>query len=816
MMQSFALDLRFAFRAMRKSPGFSAAVILTLALGIGANTAIFSLVDAVILRMLPVRDPKALFFLETVSGRGTDDSFALPFFEQVRDHNRTMEGVVAFDGTRLSANIDGQAEVLWGQCVSGDFFSLLGVPAARGRTLATADDRPTASAAVVISHRYWTRRFGSDPAVVGKPISLKGVVFTIVGITPEGFQGIDPAWAPDLWMPMVQWPSLRLKDHDSVGILARLKPDVDPRRARDELDALYQSARLAGSGAGERPSRIVLVSAARGLSDLRDEFSLPLAVLMAVVCTVLLIACANVANLMLARGASRRKEIALRMAIGAGRARLFRQVLTESAAFAAAGGVIGFLLAAWGSDALSRLASNGSNPVPLQVHHDARILAFTAGLSLLIGILFGLAPAMRATKTDLNSVLKDTPRHSESRQGKGVKRMLVVFQLSLSAVLLVAAGLLTRSLHELFRVDPGFEEDRILLVRAYPTIIGYEGARELELYSRLQERLREIPGVQSAGLSRFGFLGGRWSRRISLAAASAGTSAGSSDDVTAYCYPVSPGFFETMGVPLLYGRDLRAGDGPDAPRVAVVSEAFARSHFPVDGALGRRFRFRNGDANESTEVEIVGVARNARSLSLREGNLHPAVYIPISQTASDHLGQITIALRIASYASVGSVSIRRQVQAIEPDLPLVSSETQAQLASESLGTERLMSTLSGAFAILALLLASIGLYGVLAYEFETRRHEMGIRLAIGARPSDLLRLAMGYGARLALLGAFIGLAAALAVPHVFASLLFGVGPADPVTLAGAALLLALVTLLACYLPARRAMRGDPLTALRSS
>ena len=336
---------------------------------------------------------------------------------------------------------------------------------------------------------------------------------------------------------MVQWPSMRLKDHDSVGIIARLKPDVDPRRARDELDAFYQSARRAGSGVGERPSRIALVSAARGLSDLRDEFSLPLAVLMAVVCTVLLIACANVANLMLARGASRRKEIALRMAIGAGRARLFRQVLTESVVFAVAGGTIGFLLAAWGSDALLKLASSGLTPVPLQVHHDARILAFTAGLSLLIGVLFGLAPAMRATKTDLNSALKESSRDGGGRSGTGLKRILVVFQLSLSAVLLVAAGLLARSLHELFRVDPGFEEDRILLVRAYPTIIGYEGARELELYSRLQERLREIPGVRSAGLSRFGFLGGRWSRRISLA----GESHGPSDDVTAFAIPFRQG-----------------------------------------------------------------------------------------------------------------------------------------------------------------------------------------------------------------------------------------------------------------------------------
>ncbi|HEY4229323.1 MAG TPA: ABC transporter permease [Thermoanaerobaculia bacterium] len=810
-MRALALDLRFAFRTLRKSPTFSAAVILTLALGIGANTAIFSLIDAVILRTLPVKDPGQLFFVEAVSSRGSDGDFPFAVFEQVRDHNRTLQGVSAYDGTRLSASIDGQPEVLWGQCVSGNFFELLGVRATRGRTLSPADDTSTAPPAAMLSHRYWQRRFGSDTAILGKPISLKGVVFTVVGIAPEGFQGIDPGWAPDLWIPMVQWPSLRLKDHDSVGILGRLQRGTDPSRARADLDAIYQSSRAAASGLDAKPPRIALVSAARGLSDLRDEFSLPLAVLMALVCTVLLIACANVANLMLARAASRRKEIALRMAIGAGRARVFRQVLTESLVFAAAGGAIGFLAAAWGSDALSRLASSGPTPLPLQVHHDARILAFTASLSLLIGVLFGLAPAMRATRTDLNSALKETASHGSGGSGRGLKPFLAVFQLSLSAVLLVAAGLLARSLHELYRVDPGFEQDRILLVRAYPTIVGYEGARELELYSRLGERLREIPGVRSAGLSRFGFLGGRWSRRVSLRKASAP----SADDSTAYCYPVSSGFFDTMGVPLLAGRDFRASDGPTDPRVAVVSASFARAHFPAGGALGQRFRFVSDDAKDSPEIEVVGVVRNVRSLSLRERDF-PAIYIPVLQTPGDYLGQVTIALRLASQSAADSVRIQSQVQAIDPRLPLVRSETQAQLASESLGTERLMAKLSAAFAVLALLLASIGLYSVLAYEFETRTQEMGIRVAIGASPSDLLRLVLGYGVRLSLVGAFVGLAAALAVPRVLTSLLFGVGPADPLTLAGAGLLLAVVTLLACYLPARRAMRGDPLTALRSS
>ncbi len=368
------------------------------------------------------------------------------------------------------------------------------------------------------------------PSILGKTITLKGVPFTLIGVAPEGFLGIDPGWSPDLWMPMAHWTRLRLNDHVSVGIMGRLKPGISREQAQAELDAIYQASGVRSLGSGTTAStgqkslqtRIVLTPGARGLSDLRDEFSLPLAILMAVVLAVLLIACANVANLMLARATARRKEISLRLAIGAGRARLIRQLLTESVVLAVAGGLLGFLFAVWGSDALLRLVSSGPVSVSIDLHHDARILGFTAGLSLVIGILFGLMPAMRATTTDLNSVLKDSSVQGGGGRGAGLRGALVVLQVSLSVVLLVAAGLLARSLHELFQVDPGFERDRVLLLRAYPTIVGYEGARELDLYSRLPGQLQAIPGVRSASLSRFGFLGGRWSRRISLPGNAAG------------------------------------------------------------------------------------------------------------------------------------------------------------------------------------------------------------------------------------------------------------------------------------------------------
>ncbi len=818
-MEILAQDIRFALRTLRRSPGFSAAVILTLALGVGANTAIFSLIDAVILRTLPVKNPERLVFLEAVSRGGTDGGFPLVLYEQIRNRNESLAGFVAFDGTRLSARVDGQPDVLWGECVSGNFFDLLGVRPQRGRTLTGEDDLPASPPVAVISHRYWKRRFDLDPAVMGKTITLKGAPFTVVGVAPERFLGIEPGRSPDLWLPMAHWTRVRLNDHVSVGILGRLKPGIRRDQAQAELDSIYQASGVqppgsARSSDGQRFPlfRLVLTSGARGLSNLRDDFSLPLGILMAVALAVLLIACANVANLMLARATARRKEISLRLAIGAGRARLIRQLLTESVLLALAGGLLGFLLASWGSDALLKLADNGPAPMSLELHHDARVLGFTAALSLAIGILFGLTPALRATTTDLNSALKDSSVQGGGGRRTGLGGALVILQVSLSVVLLVAAGLLARSLHELFRVDPGFERDRVLLVRAYPTIVGYEGTRELQLYSRLQEQLQAIPGVRSASLSRFGFLAGRWLRRISLPG---GAAADAPDGATAFCYPVSWRFFETMGVPLLQGRDVAPADGPAAPRVAVVSEAFARAYFPHGGVLGRRFRF--GDETDTgKELEIVGMVRDVKSLSLRDEGSSRAVYIPIAQTPADRLGQITIALRTAGDAAAAAVAIRRQLQAVDRDLPIVSVETQSEFAAESLGTERLMSKLAGAFAILALLLASIGLYGVLAYDVVQRAREIAIRIAIGAKAGDLFRLVLGDGFRLVLPGALVGLAAALAVPRALTSILFGVSPSDPLTLAGAILSLALVALLACYLPARRAMSGDPLLALRSS
>jgi predicted permease len=807
-MASVMQDIRFAIRAFRKSPGFALAVIVTLALGIGANTALFTLINAVLIRELPVQDPSRLVIAHLVSaGDGDDeDGFSYATFERIRDATPSLSGVAVFDGTRLSASVDGQPQVLWGQCVSGNFFDVLGVKPVRGRELSAVDDRPGAPPAVVISYAFWKRGLALDPAAVGKTILLKDIPFTIVGITREGFTGIEPGFPFDLFVPMTHWPRLRLNDHLSVEIIGRLRPGASRETARAEAQSAYLAGRTSRSSAP--PPRFEWLPGGRGTSGLRDEFAQPLAVLMVAVGAVLLIACVNVANLLLARSSTREREMGLRLAMGASRGRLLRQLLTESVLLALLGGLLGLALAAWEGDALFRLVANGRLSDSLDLRPDSHVLVFTAFLSISIGILFGLAPALRAAAMRSAVMLREgSPTIGGGRRGGRVRAILVIVQVALCVVLLVGAGLLTRSLQRLFSVDPGFERDRVLLVSAYPTIRGYEGSSELALYERLRERLGVLSGVRSASLSRFPVLGGgRWQRRIMPPRA--GTPQGGGDSVL--CDPVSPGFFETMGIPLLLGRDLRSSDSSTAPHVVVVSEAFARAHFSGAAPLGDRIRFADGD-----ESEIVGVVRDVRAESLREREYSPVVYVPIAQTPADRLGQVQIEIRTRGHAAVEVASLRREIQAIEHDLPVVGAKTQGELITESLGTERLMAALCGGFAILALVLACVGLYGVLAYSVAQRRQEIAIRAALGASPSDLLRWVLAYGVRLVAAGILLGLAVTPAAARLLSSLLFGISPADPLTLFGASLALLLVAIAASLLPARRAMRADPLGALRS-
>jgi predicted permease len=817
-VEEFVEDVRYGLRTLSKKPGFTTVAVLTLALGIGANTAIFSFVNAVLLRELPVKDPQQLAFPRIIEPKGSGGEFAYGEFEEIRDRSQSFSGVFAFDTTRFLASFNGQTDFVWGQCVSANFYSILGVNPILGREFTEQEDQPGQPATVVISYDYWKRKFALDPSVVGNNVVLKKIPFRIVGVAPPSFRGIELGDSVDIWMPMAYWPQVRLSDHLSVGIMGRLKPDIRDEQSAAELTVLdrdYVARKLEARAIPwhEQPlesRRIELVSGARGLFDLPDELPNELNILMVVVGLVLLIACANVANLLLARAVNRKREIALRLALGAGRMRLTRQLLTESLLLAVAGGGLGFLLAGWMTNLLLRFAITGIDPASLDLRADGRVMLFTAGLSILTGFIFGLAPAFGATRVDPGLALKAAPGAEpggETRAGLG--KGLVVAQVALCAALLVAAGLMVRTLEKLNRVNPGFEQDRILLVSVYPTLGGYEGTRELNLYSRLQEQIEAAPGVLCASFSRFGLLsGGGWGRKI----ANPGGVGRPEEGIRVHCNPVAPRFFATMGIPLVFGRDFDAGDGAGAAKVAIISEALARAAFPNTRPIGEQIEFVG--ENGSEQAEVVGIVRDVRSFSMRGPDRSPGIYIPLQQAPADLLGQATMEIRTAGDPAIAIDGVRRTSQAIGPNLPLAGMSTQAAQIAGSLGGERSLTTLLSLFSMLAIALASIGLYGVIAYSVTRRTREIGIRMAIGAGQPEVLRMVLGQGMRLTLVGIGVGLTGAAAASRVLSSKLFGVTSTDPVTFAAVALLLTGVALAACYVPARRAMRADPVVALR--
>src|SRR6266853_4541190 len=592
-------DLRYALRLLLKNPGFAIVAVLTLALGIGANAAIFSVTDAVMLKLLPVRNPKQLVYFRLLSTQEHGIAFSRAEFAQFREQSHLFSGMSAFDTLRLLGTVDGQSEFVSGECVSGSFFSVLGVDVAVGRPLTTEDDQTGKTGVTVISYDYWKRKFALDPAVAGKTISLKGISFTIVGVAPARFRGIELGDAMDVWVPLAFWEQLRLNDHLTLGVMARMKPEADAKQAGAEITLIDQQ--FAASTLGSKITPLVkrdlqarsveMVPGGRGLFDLPDQLPRSLLVLTMVVGLVLLITCANVANLLLARAVGRRKEIAVRLALGAPRIRLFRQLLTESLLLAVTGGTLGLLLASWCTNSLIGLLSNGGALRALDVRTDVRTLCFALGVSLFTCLLFGIAPALWATRIDAGLTFKGAANSADANTPRlGPRSILVISQVSLSVLLLVGAGLLVRSLQKLSMVDAGFRQENVLLVSIYPTLSGYEGARELALYARAQEHVSAAPGVLSATFSRFGMLsGGRWIR--------VATHFSSGDkgekEINVNCNPVAPRFFETMGIPIVLGRDFTGADGQQAPRVAVVSESFARRYFPNEVALGKQVRFKD-------------------------------------------------------------------------------------------------------------------------------------------------------------------------------------------------------------------------------
>jgi predicted permease len=837
LVDSTLQDLRYGLRMLRRNPGFAIVAVLSLALGIGANTAIFSLIDAILLKSLPVKNPEQLVFLERSGGapsgpkRSTNLSYA--FFEQLRVQHEALAGVcTSFGGPRINVEVNGEAEVADGQRVSGNFFAVLGVNALLGRTITEEDDKvPGAHPVVVISYNYWQRRFAGDPAIIGKSLALNDYPFTIIGVTPPDFFGVTVGESTDLWTPTMMYAQLRpgesIEEYFNRPlslVLARLKPEVTEQQARAMLTVFLQQSLMAASGSELSPENqqslrqqsIVLVPASQGLSSLRAQFSEPLHILMVVVGLILLIACANVANLLLARATARRKEIAVRLALGAGRLRLIRQLLTESMLLAVAGGALGLLFARWSSSFLLALVGSGRNPVFLNLTLDARVLGFTVATSLLAGILFGLAPAWRATRVDLTPPLKDSAQSAGSGARLGLGKALVVTQVALSLFLLISAGLFVRSLGKLKSLDAGFKRENVLLVSTDPRLSWYQGRQIGDLYQRILERIKAIPGVRSASRSRDGLLSGNVNLSIGNiyvqgrpAGSHENTRIGAASNLTRIC-EVGPGYFETVGMTILRGRGFNAQDNEKSRQaVAVVNETFARRYFDSEDPVGQRF---GHGADRSGQIEIIGLVKDAKYDTLRE-QAQPTYYVSNLQFTGDWR-DTTFQIRTAAEPTHIITAVRQAVREVDPNLPLYNIKTLATQIDETLVQERLIGNVSSFFGLLSLLLAAIGLYGIMAYAVNQLTHEIGIRMALGAQRDEVLRMVLRQGMKLVLIGVVLGLAVSFATTRIIASQLFAVTPTDPITFVGAPLLLLIVALLACLVPAQRATRVDPLVALR--
>ncbi len=862
-LETLLQDLRFGLRQLRRNPAFTAVAVITLALGIGANTAIFSLIDTVMFKLLPVQQPQRVFVLDWVSqgwpyfiqgidgwggqdknGRNISTAFSYPVFEAIRARNHVFSSVSGFYAEgRLNVSVSGQSALAPGEFVSGDYFSTLGVKAVAGRMLTPADDTVSASPAAVISYRYWMQRFGGDPSLIGKAITVNDVSFTLVGVAARKFSGLQPGQPMDVWIPLRTHSQVDpnwwwLPKGESVFtargewwvvVVGRLKPGVSWQQADAQLGTIVQQ-NTAGierppahpsAHQSLKPPGVELISAANGLGDLRAEFSRPLFVLMAVVALVLLVACANVANLLLARSTSRQREVAVRLALGAGRGRLIRQLLTESVLLAAAGGVLGVILAYWASDVLLDFISSGGEPVAgIHVAPDLRVLGFTALISVLTGILFGLVPALSCTRLQLTPALKKGP-DTAFGTGRGARSLrvgfrdaLVASQIAISLLLLIGAGLFVRTLTKLANQDLGFEHRNLLVFGIDPTQAGYKGEKLAHLYQELQRRIEALPGVRSASLSVHTPVGGGegtrdiWIQGYVPKPGEAKVRADGSIDT--YTHFVGSRFFETFGIPLLLGRTIGDGDVPGAPEVGVVNRAFAREYFGNADPIGRRFGF--GGANKSSDIAIVGVVGDATYGNLRAPP-PPTVYVPYAQHL-DQIASMHFAVRTAGNPKAWMGSVRKAVQNVDGRLPLSDVTTQIEQIRQTTFQERLFADLTGLFSLLALLLACVGLYGVMAYAVAQRTNEIGIRMALGAQRQHILTLILQRGARLTAIGVVAGVVGALAMTRLIASFLFGVTATDPLTFVAAAIMLALVALLACYIPARRATKVDPVVALR--
>ena len=828
-------DLRYGVRMLLKHKGFTAVAILSLALGIGANTAIFSLIDALMLRALPVQQPEQLMLFGNADSAGITigfpdsswDLFSYPTYREFRQRNQVFSDLAAVHsfGSRVhgiirSGRDGGELEQINAQMVSGTYFPVLGVNALLGRALDQDDDEtPGAHPVVVASYSWWQRRFGGDPSVIGNTVTIDKTAYTIVGVAPKEFFGTTVGESPDMWVPLSMeeqlppgWKGLNNRSFQSLYLIGRLKAGVGHEQAQAETNLLFKQMLLEYSGPepsaermqGIQNARIELTPAGRGLSDLRRDFSLPLKLLMVVVGVVLLIACANIANLLMARAAARQQEFTVRVALGASPLRIGRQLLTESLVLALCGGAAGILIGSWGSGALVSMVSTGPQVLPLNVDPDLRVLAFTLIVSVLSAVVFGTAPAIRASRVELTASLKSNRASSTAMSRSLLGKTLLVSQVALSLLLLIGAGLFVRTLVNLEGVDTGFNRDNVLLFQIDTDSIGYKtDARLAKLYRDVEEKVSMIPGVNAASFSMFAFNQGVWNAPVS-------TRRDSSTTHTEHVKnnSVGPTFFSAMGLPLLAGRSFGAQDIETSPKVAVISDAMARRLFPNESPLGKRFG--QGGPEHSEDIEIIGVVTDAKYGNLME-DPQPMAYYPHSQSIA-FLKNFEVNFSGQPNAIISET--RRAIKEVNRDIPIGEVVRMSEHVDRSLVHQRLIANLSSFFGVLALLLACIGLFGIMSYSVARRTNEIGIRMALGAGRADVLRLVIREGLTPVLLGVCIGLPAAIIGGRLISSLLFRLSPTDPLTLVVATLLLLAVAALAGYLPARRATRVDPMTALR--
>ena len=832
-MEDLIRDIRYSVRVLIKNPAFSLVAVLTLTLGIGANTAIFSLLDAVLLKSLPVSAPENLvLFGKGESGGVTDgfpnestDLFSYPFYQDFRQHNEVFKDVgallsITWTVHGIIGSQDPEAKRLDVQLVSGAYFPTLGINAGIGRLITDEDDKVIGMHPVaVISNALWRQRLGGETNPVGSKIIIDKTEYTIIGVVPKSFTGTTVGAAPDVWIPLAMEPQLppghwtgrNRKDAQSLYLIGRLKDGVSVSQANAAVSVAFN--RFLQDWAGPQPSEenvqnmqhafVQLTPAGKGIDGVRADFALPLKILMVVVGVVLLISCANIANLLLARAAVRKKEVALRIALGARRWSLVRQLLTESLILATVAGTAGIALAWWGSRVLVAMASDGPRPLPLDVTPNARILAFSLIASVISALVFGATPALSATRVDLNATLKDGKGPLQGNSQSRIGKALVVAQVALSLMLMVGAGLFVRTLMKLQDIPTGFNAKNATLFQIDTATSGLKESQLANLLVQVEDRVRSVPGVDAAAFSFFTFNQGGWHSPIYTA----DQTPPQGDAIVVRQNTVGDDYFKAMGIPLVGGRTFARQDTEHAPKVALVSETMAQRFYPNTSPLGKHF---GKSADKRGDFEIIGVVKDVKYQSLRE-RPRSCVYYTMKQMP-EPVSNLT--LRVSTDPQTVIPEVRRAIREVNSNLPVDDVVSLEDHIARSLVQQNLVARLATFFGLLALLLASIGLYGVLSYSVARRRNEIGIRMALGASTYDVLKTVLRSGMTLTVIGLVIGVAGALAMTRLVATLLFGVKPTDITTYVVVSVTLIVVALVACYIPARRATRVDPLIALR--